>query len=226
MAHYFTKETDDALDAFQVCTVTEEKHRIFDEKIRPAFEKLTENLIFVYGFYNIEDVDTLKMECLTNLYEMIPKYNSAKGAKGFSYFNVIAKNWFIQKARDLKKKSKLESELYYDLDNEVVRNDPTFTISPFEDQITDMEFWRSLYSNMELWKKKLTKKSERQVLDAIVFLLRKADSISIYSKKAIYLYLRDITGLNTKQVVTNLKKIRSLYEEFKDEFYTDGEIEP
>ena len=70
MANYFTKDTDKALEAFLESDDTAEKHEIFDKKIRPAFEKLVENLIFVYGFYNIDDIDTLKREGLSNLYEM------------------------------------------------------------------------------------------------------------------------------------------------------------
>ena len=37
----------------------------------------------------------------------------------------------------------------------------------------------------------------------------------IYNKKAIYLYLRELTGLNTKQVVNNLNKLRVRYRIFK-----------
>ena len=43
----------------------------------------------------------------------------------------------------------------------------------------------------------------------------KVDDIEIFNKKAIYLYLREITGLNTKQVVNNLNKMRLRYRVFK-----------
>ena len=42
-------------------------------------------------------------------------------------------------------------------------------------------------------------------------------------KKAIYLYIREITGLNTKQVVNNLNKMRARYRNFKVS-WDEGEI--
>jgi len=44
------------------------------------------------------------------------------------------------------------------------------------------------------------------------------DGIEIFNKKAIYLYIREITGLNTKQIVTNLQKVRTRYLEFKGDW--------
>ena len=222
MAHYFTKDTDRFITKFIETEDAPERHKIFHDKIRPAFEKLIENLIYVYGFYSIDDVDTLKKDCLTNLYETLPKYDPTKGTKGFSYFNVVAKNWFIQKTREKNKRNKLESELYYDLDHEAVKNDPNFSVSPHEDILQEREFWIRFYEEMDSWREKLTKKSEKQVLEAVIFLMRNPDLVTIYNKKAVYLYLRELTGLNTKQVVVNLKKIKSLFTKWK-EVYVSGE---
>ena len=228
MAQYFTKETDKYLQKFLEATTPEEKHAIFTDHIRPAFEKLIENLIYVYRFYNIDDMETLKKDCLANLYEIIPKFKVApdpkeKGSRGFSYFNVIAKNWFIQKTRERNKRNRLESDLHYDLDHEAVKSDPNFSMTPHEDEVEEREFWVKFYEEMEGWRDKLTKKTERQVLEAVIFLMKNPDLVSIYNKKAVYLYLRELTGLNTKQVVVNLKKIKGLFLKWKDRYYTSGE---
>ena len=53
-------------------------------------------------------------------------------------------------------------------------------------------------------------------LEAVKILLNSIDEDEmIYNKKAIYLYLRELTGLNTKQVVNNLNKLRVRYRIFK-----------
>lgn len=225
MAQYFTAETDKSLVRFLQSSEQEDKNRIFEKEIRPAFEKLIENLIYVYSFFNLDDVETLKRECLSNLYDMIPKYNPSLGTKGFSYFNVVAKNWFIQKSRDRNKKAKLESDLYCDLDHEAVKSDPNFIVSPHEEFLEDRERWIQFYEQLESWRGKLSKKTEKQVLEAIIFLMRNPDLVSIYNKKAVYLYLRELTGLNTKQVVVNLKKVKELYDEWHDRYYSSGESE-
>lgn len=230
MANYFTTDTDEAIELFQAATTDEEKHRIFNEEIRPAFEKLIENLIFVYKFFKFGDVDTLKRECLTDLYNTIGKYDVTKSndpkketSKSFSYFNMVAKNWFIAKSREAAKKSRNESDLFYDLDHENVRNDPNFMIAPHEEAVEEKEKWLEFYKAMDSWRDELTKKNERQVLEAIIFLMKNSELVTIYNKKAVYLYLRELTGLTTKQIVVNLKKIKVLYAEWYQMYHTNGE---
>ncbi len=62
------------------------------------------------------------------------------------------------------------------------------------------------------------KPNERKVVDAIYILLEDADHIEIFNKKAVYLYIREITGLNTKQIVNNLNRVRIRYKEFKQDW--------
>lgn len=230
MAAYFTKDTDAAIERFQVAETDEEKHQIFNVEIRPALEKLIENLIYVYRFYTLGDPETLQRECLTDLYNTLPKFDISKSANpnkttsaAFSYFNMVAKNWFIARARENQKKNKNESELFYDLDHEAVRNDPNFVVNPHEAAIEEREKWLEFYKAMDSWRHKLKKKNEIQVLEAIIAIMKNAELVTIYNKKAIYLFLRDLTGLNTKQIVVNLKKIKALYVEWYDEYHS-GEI--
>jgi hypothetical protein len=69
---------------------------------------------------------------------------------------------------------------------------------------------------IEGWEKLKLKENEEKVLQAVKILLEDRDNPAmIFNKKAIYLYIRDITGLNTKQVVNNLNKLRSKYRAFK-----------
>ena len=46
---YFTAETQEFLIAYQNTELIEEQQKFYLEKIAPAFEKLVENLIFVYN---------------------------------------------------------------------------------------------------------------------------------------------------------------------------------
>ena len=67
------------------------------------------------------------------------------------------------------------------------------------------------------------RENDQRVYKAIVVLFESKDDIEIFNKKAIYLYLREITGLNTKQVVNSLNKFRQLYFEFKKD-WENGQI--
>ena len=68
------------------------------------------------------------------------------------------------------------------------------------------------------------KPNERKVYEAIKIVLESADDIEIFNKKAIYLYIREITGLNTKQVVNNLNKMRERYRTFRKK-WDKGDIQ-
>jgi predicted RNA binding protein with dsRBD fold (UPF0201 family) len=59
------------------------------------------------------------------------------------------------------------------------------------------------------------KENDLKVYKAIQVLFESREDIEIFNKKAIYLYLREISGLNTKQVVNSLKKFRKRYSTFK-----------
>ncbi len=225
MADYFTKDTDVSIKNYIEEPISSLKNTIFDLEIKPAFEKLIENQINVYRFYTIGDVDNLKREALAHLYEILPKFDPSRGKKSFSYFNVVCKNWFIQKIKEKEGKTRSNDDPKFNLDHEMLKNDPNYSLNAFEEEIIEKEFWVSLYTEMDRWRALLTKKNERQILEAIIFLLRSPHLVSIYNKKAVYVYLRDLTGLNTKQVVLNLKKIKSMYLKFKEQFDTHGSLE-
>ena len=77
------------------------------------------------------------------------------------------------------------------------------------------EFWENFFVEVETWDKDLLKENEQKVLKAVKILFESSDNIEIFNKKAIYLYLRELTDLNTKQVVNNLNKLRIKYRVFK-----------
>ena len=58
------------------------------------------------------------------------------------------------------------------------------------------------------------KENEKKVISAVQILLESVEDIDILNKKAVYLYLREMTGLKTKQIVNTLNKMRERYKYF------------
>jgi hypothetical protein len=77
------------------------------------------------------------------------------------------------------------------------------------------EFMEHLWGEIKKWEAYNLKENEKKVLEAIKILFKDADNIEIFNKKAIYLYIREITNLNTKQVLNSLNKFRFEYGVFK-----------
>lgn len=223
MPVYFGQEVDESIEKYCKETDVQIKNQIFDLEIRPAFEKLIESQIYLYKFYKIDDVDLLKSECLSSLYETIPKFDSSKGKKAFSYFNVVTKNWFVWKIREKNKKLRQQVENFYGMDHGIVKSDPSVILQSYENDVIEKEFWVSLFKDMDKWRSLLKKKQELQVLDAIVFLLQNTHLVSIYNRKAVFLYIREMTGLTMKQVNHNMNRLKDMYSQFKERFHSGEE---
>lgn len=221
--NYFNKDTEAAIIRFQEESDLAKRKKIFVEEVRPAFAKLIENLLFVYKFHAIGNIEILKNDCLSFLYESIHKFDGTRGHKAFSYFNVIAKNWLSQKRKNYKKNAK--SDIHFD--NTVLANlekdNHLAVVVSYEDEIFKREFLEHLKAELKAWRNKFEKPQEKIVLEAIIILFENPDMLPLYNKKGIYMYLREITGMNTKQIVTNLVKFRKKYEYFKTR-YLSGEM--
>ena len=97
---YFGPETDKAIFDFQNTECINERKEIYQNVIQPSFSKLAENLIFIHGFAkHHHSYEALKGDCIAFLYETLQKFDTSKGSKAFSYFNVVAKNWLIIQSR-------------------------------------------------------------------------------------------------------------------------------
>lgn len=217
---YFTQETDAKIREFLATKDPEERNAIFDAGIRPAFEKLIESIIHVYGFYSLGDIRILKMECLTNLYEIIPRFDPDRGTKGFSYFNAVAKNWFIHQLREKRRRDTTEQE---DVDVDFIKNDSRFSEQSHLNFLEKQEQLQLFLDDISSWRDIVTRPSDKQVLEAFIFMFKNPELVQIHNRKAIYLYFRDMTGLNTKAVVAGIKVLRELYERWKKKYQEDEE---
>ena len=77
----------------------------------------------------------------------------------------------------------------------------------------------NLWKEIEKWNKQSLKDNERKVLAAIKILLSEPEAIEIFNKKAIYLYIREITNLNTKQILNSLNRFRRDYSTIKKKWH-------
>lgn len=220
--NYFNKDTEDSIVKFQAEPDANTRKTIFVIEIKPAFDKLIENIVNVYRFHSIPNIDILRYDCLSMLFENIYKFDATKGHRAFSYFNVIAKNWFIQRGK-LAKKHVRDVDFDANMLKFLETNTEQLVVLPHEDSVVHEEFYRLLKEDIRIWANRFTKPQERVVLEAVMHLLENPDDPAIYSKKGIYLYLREITNLNTKQIVTNLTKFRKRYAVFKKK-YIQGKI--
>ena len=211
--HYFTQVHEDAIVKYAITDDVKIRTELYVNYIQPAFNEMVDKIVFTYKFTNLPNCDYLRDECKIWLVTILDKYDPNKGSKAFSYFSVITKNWFIHKVKQQQKKNKRE----VDLDHLPKRYEEEY-LSTNESYVTtreEDEFWTSFYEELKSWDASQMKENDLKVYKAIIILFESKDDIEIFNKKAIYLYLREITDLNTKQIVNSLKKFRKRYYNFK-----------
>ena len=219
--HYFTSVHENAIIKYASTEDRELRGKLYVEYIQPALDQMVDKIIYTYRFTTLPNIDYLKDDCKVWLTTILNKYDPSKGSKAFSYFSVVTKNWFIHKVKKTKKRNQTEvfmEDLLNHMEENLVSREPTYL-----SERTEIEFWGSLDHEIDTWDSFMLKENEKKVLMAVRILMDSADTIEIFNKKAIYLYLREITGLNTKQVVNNLNKLRKRYRTFKGK-WENGEI--
>ena len=216
---YFTKEHEEAIIRYVATDCIKERTVLYVEWIQPAFDEMVDKIIYTYKFTTLPNIDALKDECKVWLTTILDKFDASKGSKAFSYFSVVTKNWFIHRVK--KNSARTKKEVSYEEMVELGKPGVTEVVSTEETYLErrmDAEFWRLLLTQIDKWDVDTLKENEKRVLEAVRILLNNVDSIDIFNKKAVYLYLREITGLNTKQVVSNLNKMREKYRLFRNKW--------
>ncbi len=218
---YFTQVHEDAIVAYVATEDKKIRTELYIKFIAPAFNELVDKIIYTYKFNSLPNIESLKEECKIWLTTILDKYDQSKGSKAFSYFSVITKNWFIHKVK--KNAKKMKKEIQYDNIPGEIETKYLSTENYYMQDREKEEFWSFLQKEMLSWRSLKLKDNEKKVLDAIEILFENAEEIEIFNKKAVYLYLREITGLNTKQVVNNLNKMRIKYKQFRKN-WNEGKI--
>ena len=211
--HYFTKVHEDAIIRYTQTNCIKERTDLYVNYIEPAFNEMVDKIVFTYRFTSLPNIDELRQDCKVWLTTILAKYDPNRGSKAFSYFSVITKNWFIHQVKRTSKRARQEVE-YEKVGSEIHKALVT-SDNPMLDNMIRKEFWESFYKEIASWDRSKMSENELLVYNAIKELFASVDELDMLNKKAVYLYLRELTGLNTKQIVSQLNKMRKKYRVFR-----------
>ena len=214
---YFTKDTQASIEAYQNEPDPAKREIIYKDDIAKAFDQLAESLIYVYRFNSpYETVQSMKVDCVAFLYETIHKWDPARGTKAFSYFNVVAKNWLIIRCRNAKKNyhrhvSMSEMAHLSAADKHTIAN---YQVIPGPDEVLEQaNFKNEIFKIIEELESRVKKQNEVLCVSAIKTVFDNVDNLDFLNKRAIYVYIREISGLNSKQLSVAMSKIRKHYKQ-------------
>ena len=203
---YFTKVTEYAISAYnRTDNNSSLREKIYRRFIYPAFMKMAENLINkVKPTYIDSTFMDLQTDLVTYLTERLNKFNPNAG-KAYSYYTRTSFNYLI--AENQKAYSKLKSDAL-ELDVDEQRNIIT-EIHNDEMRETLFEFMDAYieycYDNLNYI---FTSPTDIHVADSILHIFESRENIEDFNKKALYILVRERTGLKTQNITRVVNKMR------------------
>ena len=220
---YFTADVDLAIKEYLSSSNQKERDYIFATRIHYAFYKLAENLIHTFKFYytEVDDLEDLKHEVICFLLEKLDYFKPEKGSKAFSYFSIVGKNYLIlYNNNNYKKKKQKVDVLAADEDDGVIRQlgrpARKQDIKDFIDYFTD-------YIDKHMFTM-FKKDKDRKVADAINILFKRRENLEIFNKKALYIYIREMTEVDTPVITKVTKILKKKYKELYTEYDSTGYV--
>jgi hypothetical protein len=191
--NYFTQDTENAIVLYNNTSDSEIRSKIYEREIHYAFFKLTQNIIHTFKFYHteVENLEHLQHEIITFLLSKIHLFDPTRGAKAYSYFGTIVKRWLIlYNTKNYNKKiKKVEVDV-------LMGEKSTHTYSMGDGAAKDDLF---------------PKKNDAQIADAILELFRKRETIEVFNKKALYIYIREIIDVKTPKITKIADKLHDIF---------------
>ena len=216
---YFTKITEIAINAYNNCDNQHLKNKIYNRFIHYPFDKLSENVIHTYKTYYFDDpYEDVKANVVAFLNEKIDRFDGANG-RAFSYFTVVARNYLFNENNKnyerMKSRENIDAiDLNRNITNEVVNQQIQEEKSDFIDHYVD-------YIDEHLYDLFL-KDRDRAIADSINELFRNRIDLYSYNKKALYILIRERTGVDTQYITKVINKMKSIYGELYYEYNQNG----
>jgi hypothetical protein len=233
--NYFTHDTELAIIKYTQSEDQVERNKIYREEIHYALFKLTQNLIHTFKFYYTEEtnLEDLQHEVITFILTKLDKFNPSNGAKAYSYFGTIAKRYLIaSNQKNYKKRMELlsldnlnieqeDGEYVYGdvLDVNGIQTDsqvihPVDEISEFLDLYVE-------YCTDNIYEL-FPKIEDAKIADAILDIFRKKERISIFNKKALYIYIREQVDVKTPRITKIANDLGELYKKHYVHYLENG----
>lgn len=222
---YFTQETEDAIVKYNNSEDVIERNNIYNDGIKYPFEKLAENILNTFKFSYFQcSHEEVQLETISNLVSNIHKYKQENG-KAFSYFSIIAKNFLILYNNGNYKKFKRHTSVD---DDENVYEQKELTHNPKSD-IKKKELNEFITLMIDYWDNNLVnhfkKEQDIKIAAAVIEIFRKRDGIENFNKKALYLYIREMTDCKTQNITKVVNKMKDTQSSIYRKYISDGKID-
>lgn len=212
---YFTQITEMAINAYNRCDDQKLKNKIYNRFIDYPFNKLVENVIHTYKtyYFNVSYED-VKANVVAFLNEKIHKFNGDNG-RAFSYFTVVARNYLFNENNQNYARMKAHTNVdAIDAERDVVNE--TYVAQNLEFQSAFMDFFTD-YMDLHI-KRLFPKERDQKIADSLNELFRLRANLYSYNKKALYILIRERTGVSTQYITKIVGRYKIIYSQLYSDY--------
>ena len=244
MAFYFAEREERAVLEYIKSDSLDEKNKIYNEILIEPFRKMIQSILRRYPIHiGNYDMDEVESNALSHLIEKMVNYDpdritkSGNKTKAFSYCQTIIRNYY----KDHGKRSyteKLTNLSFDDYFNEINQN-PKYS---YEDDLDTYNHFEKIINDVIVKIEERVndgnglKKNEVVVGDAIANILKNWNELFLeetpeghydkcvtnkYAKNKILLFLKEQTGLSTKEIRLGIKPFKDIYLLEKTGYFND-----
>lgn len=215
--NYFTKDTEDAILEYRKCQDIAERNRIYNSRIHFGFYKLVENIIHTFKFYytEVDNIEDLKYEVISFLLQKLDLYNPTKG-KAYSYFGTIAKRYLIIYNQKNYKKFLSKTEIKNESEEEETQSFMMDEQEPELDKLDVLEMFIKHVDDNLL--DMFSKEDELKVADAVLEIFKKRENIDIFNKRAVFIYVREMTDAESNTITKVIKRLKTIYKDILNDY--------
>jgi len=220
---YFTSETEKAIVDYNIEQNMDNRNKIYNEKIKYPFEKLVENVFntFKFTYFDTSPIEVQK-DVVGFLVSVLAKFDASKGCKAYSYFSVVAKHYLIA----LNNSNYKRFNQHVDISEE--KDENTVQLQCEDKHYKDSETSEFMKLMVKFWEnnvhKIFTKPRDLEIANAVIELFRNSDRIEAYNKKALYLYIREISGCRTQQVTKVINRMKQYQSNISRSYVNNGNV--
>lgn len=227
--NYFAEEQEKAVADYIRSTDVEEKNRIFNEILRPAFTIMIESIIRRYSLYPPdEEFKETFDDTISFLMTKIMSFKPETKFKAYSYCGTICKNYLIYKINQYNKRVQrydsvdspncsLHNKLRDNIDYSYIDSNPKQELLQELTGGTVADIERAIKNKDEL----MLSDNDVKVGNALISLLKGWEELfsqmgsNKFNKSSAIMYLKETTMLSSKEIRASLKKFKSRYYDVK-----------
>ena len=222
---YFTQETEDAIVEYNFEKNDKKRNIIYNTRIQKPLYKLIENIFntFKFSYFDVGPQKVME-ETLTFVTSQLHKYDHTKGKKAYSYFSTVVKHNLIYKNNNFYKKFKQHTvieDCNHEEKNLVVDHEKDKRLKDLNEFLDlTIDYWDE---NIEKLFKKVR---DQKIAFAVMELFRRRGSLENFNKKALYLYIREMTGCKTQYITKVVNKMKETQSKLARQYLDYGHFSP